>query len=447
MKQRIIALMLALVLALSVCGASALAEEQEVPDGQPAEDSAGERAESTAPGASADETGNTEDGDGEDAPSLAGPDSSEETDAYEPDAVGSISFANVERRIRENNFSVLALEETIASIEDIDYDKMYDDIRHQLNSIAKMQHMLLEGNMGDSYTYAQLDQAYGAARKQFDAIRDGDLQKDNAAAVHQLKNLQDQVIMAGESLYAALVQMEVQEASLQRQVTALNRTVAEMELRYQLGQISALQLEQTKAGRTSLVSGLSTLQMNIQNYKTQLEMLIGANLTGSIQLGAVPEVTVAQLQRMDLEADMAAAEAVSYELYAANETLKDAKETYIDSLTGTYYLRDSAKHTWESAQYTYSGTVQNYELSFRTLYAQVGDYKQILEASKVSLASQQASFASTELKYQQGTISKNALLSAEDDLRAAEGSVQSAAIDLFTAYNTYCWAVQHGILN
>ena len=423
MKQRIIALMLALVLALSVCGASALAEEQEVPDGQPAEDSAGERAESTAPGASADETGNTEDGDGEDAPSLAGPDSSEETDAYEPDAVGSISFANVERRIRENNFSVLALEETIASIEDIDYDKMYDDIRHQLNSIAKMQHMLLEGNMGDSYTYAQLDQAYGAARKQFDAIRDGDLQKDNAAAVHQLKNLQDQVIMAGESLYAALVQMEVQEASLQRQVTALNRTVAEMELRYQLGQISALQLEQTKAGRTSLVSGLSTLQMNIQNYKTQLEMLIGANLTGSIQLGAVPEVT------------------------AANETLKDAKETYIDSLTGTYYLRDSAKHTWESAQYTYSGTVQNYELSFRTLYAQVGDYKQILEASKVSLASQQASFASTELKYQQGTISKNALLSAEDDLRAAEGSVQSAAIDLFTAYNTYCWAVQHGILN
>ena len=44
MKQRIIALMLALVLALSVCGASALAEEQEVPDGQPAEDLAGERA-------------------------------------------------------------------------------------------------------------------------------------------------------------------------------------------------------------------------------------------------------------------------------------------------------------------------------------------------------------------------------------------------------------------
>jgi outer membrane protein TolC len=51
------------------------------------------------------------------------------------------------------------------------------------------------------------------------------------------------------------------------------------------------------------------------------------------------------------------------------------------------------------------------------------------------------------MKYEQGTISKNTLLSAEDDLHAAEDTVQNAAIDLFSAYNTYCWAVQHGILN
>ncbi len=77
----------------------------------------------------------------------------------------------------------------------------------------------------------------------------------------------------------------------------------------------------------------------------------------------------------------------------------------------------------------------------------MGDYKQILDAARVSLASQQDSYAASQMKYEQGTISKNTLLSAEDDLHAAEDTVQNAAIDLFSAYNTYCWAVQHGILN
>ena len=65
----------------------------------------------------------------------------------------------------------------------------------------------------------------------------------------------------------------------------------------------------------------------------------------------------------------------------------------------------------------------------------------------MSLESQKLSFAASELKYQQGTISHNALLTAQDDLSNAEEAVKQAANDLFSAYNTYCWAVQNGILN
>ena len=445
MKQRMIALVLAMAMALSVCMASAFADEQTTNEQAVSEE------EDSAQGETAEEASGEAESE-ESLPSPAGPDGEEVSSDYEPDPVGTITFANLERRIRENNLNVLALEETIQSIEVIDYDKMYETIRTQLNGIAKTQYYLLQANLGDSYTYVQLDQAYDSLRDTFESIKDGELQADNDAAIHQLQNLQDQVIMAGESLYTALVQLETQEASLQRQLATLNRTVEEMELRYQLGQISALQLEQTKAGRTSLVSGLETVQMNLYTLKVQLEMMIGAELTGEISLGPVPEVTTEQLADMDLEADLTAAEVASYDLYAAGETLKDAKEAYIDGLSqygysSTHYGRQIVEHTWLSAQYTYDATVQSYELKFRTLYAQVGDYKQILDAAQVSLASQQSSYAASQLKYEQGTISKNTLLSAEDELHAAEDAVQNAAIDLFTAYNTYCWAVQHGILN
>ena len=101
----------------------------------------------------------------------------------------------------------------------------------------------------------------------------------------------------------------------------------------------------------------------------------------------------------------------------------------------------------KAARISHSATYQNYELKFRTLYSKVGDCKQILDAAKVSLAAEQSSYASMQLKYDQGTISKNKLLDAEDSLRTAEEKVQTASVDLFSAYNTYCWAVQHGIIN
>lgn len=463
MKQRIIALLLVLALTLSVCAVSALAGEE---SREQPEEQAAEMAETAAAEDGGTEEEAPEDGAESAPPSLAGPDAEPEvdpetgeplpeTEEIVPDELGSVTFANVERRMRENNLQVLILEESVQTIQEIDYDDLYEDLRQQLNSLAKTQwSLVLSGSLIMSEyekdkTYDQLDQAYDAVREQFDAIKDGEMQKDNADAIRQLKNLQDQIIVAGEATYVALAAMETQETALQRQLEALNRTVEEMELRYQLGQVSALQLSQTKAGRESLVSGLETLRMNIKTYKYQLEMLLGAEQTGEIKLGPVPEVTEKQLAAMDLEADLLAAKEKSWELHDAANTLEDAKEDFKDNYSygSTSLTSKQALHTWNAAQYTYSNTVQNYELNFRALYAQVLDNKQILDAAKVSLACEQDDYAAMELKYRQGSISKNALLSAEDELRTAEETVKTSANNLFSSYNNYCWAVQHGILN
>ena len=472
MKQRVIALLLALALLAAVPAVSALAEERTAPaDASQPDQAAAPEGEAAEP---ASEPGEAEAGPAarepeEDPLSPAGPDLAENV-TIQPDPLGEVSFANVERRMRENNFQILTIEQNVLSIEDIDYDKLYDKLWQQLNDIAQAQWRLVRASNamhslsqipGSDVTYSdyeygtsydQLDRAYAAVREQFDAIKDGDMQKDNADVLRQLRNLQDQIVMAGESLYAALAAMESQEANLKRQLTALDRTVEEMELRYQLGQISAMQLSEVKAGRTALESGLATLGMNVKNYKLQLEMLIGAEQTGEITLGPLPEATAEQLAEMDLERDLAAAKEKSYELYDAEKILEDARDEYKEGADNWAYNEArmefrNIQRTWQAAQYTYNNTVQNYELKFRTLYAQVGDYRQIWEAAKVSLECERDSYAASELKLQQGTISRNALLTAEDDLREAEEKVRSAAGDLFSTYNTYCWAVQHGILN
>lgn len=454
MRQRIRSMLLALALALSLGAVPVLADQTPQPEPSAADPAETEQTQTeegeTAPAEGAEETEEAAPAD-----SPAGPDQETTGEELEivPDPVGTVSFENLERRIREHNLQLLALEENVASLEGMDYEAMQESLRKRLHNFAqgkwiKQTDEELANIMGlGEVSLEFLNSSYDALREQFDAIRDGELQKDNAGVIRQLKNLQDQIVMSGETLYMAIYAMETQESALQRQLAAMNRTVEEMELRYELGQISALQLQQTKSGRTSLVSGLDTLQMNIRNYKLQLEMLIGAELTGEIELGAMPSVTDQELEKMDEEADLAAAKEQSYEIYAAEQTMKDAEDAYVENMTAVLYIKDSVERTLEAAKYTYNASIQDYELRFRMLYAQVQDYRQILSAAQTALACEQASYAAQELKYQQGSISENTLLSARDTLQEAEETVESAKNDLFSAYNSYCWAVEHGILN
>ena len=383
---------------------------------------------------------------------------------YAADPEGTVSFANLEARVRENNLTIRMLEESIASIDVVDYEKMYDELKDGLNEIAKIQRTMLQlgqldsamgntslsGSFSSEYIFSSLDASYDSLRETFDDLKDGKIQDDYAAAKRQLENAENQVVMGAETLYMAILEMQNTRSSLQRQLDALDRTVEEMELRYKLGQISALTLQQVKNGRTQLASGIATLDMNIRNYTRQLEVMLGLEQTGSLTLAEPPQVSDKQVAEMDYDTALAAAKEKSYDLFAAQKTLDDAEETYKDSIKGygqNNYHYKSAVHTYEAAKYTYQSTVQSFEMNFRTMYDAVADYQQVLKASQSALDYQKNACAASELKYQQGTISKNSLLEAQDSLASAEADVATAKHNLFSAYHTYLWAVEYGILN
>ncbi|MDR3983711.1 MAG: TolC family protein [Dysosmobacter sp.] len=441
MRKRILAFVLAAALIGSLLVTAAVAEE----DGAPAETA--QSGESAPTENESGETAAVTDGE-----STAGetqePQQDAQTEIPAPDPVGQLSFANLENRMRENNLTILMLEESIASINEIDFDKQIDDLRDMLNEISAGITAMRLANNSQAADALQAD--YDSMKAQFDQLYEGDVRDDYDAAVRQLRNTEDQMIKTAETIYINILELQNTDAQLQRSLAAMNRTVQEMELRYDLGQISALQLQQTESGRTQLKSSLETVEMNLDNLIVQMEVMIGAEQTGALKLGEIPDVTDEQIAAMDLEKDLAAAKEVSYALFDAQKTLNDAKETYEDAIDGkgiNSYQRKSAEHTWKAAQYTYEAAVQSFELSFRTAFNAVADQQQILKASQTALALQQDTYASMELKYQQGSISKNALQDAKDDLDDAQTAVDTARHNLFTAYRTYRWAVDKGLLN
>lgn len=281
-------------------------------------------------------------------------------------------------------------------------------------------------------------------------LASGRIQKDAAAARRQLKNAQDLTVVGAESLYFAILELEQTKETLRRNLTALDRQLEEMELRYELGQISALTLEQVRNGRATLQSNLSTLEMNLRRCKLQMQSMVGADLNGSLVLGPLPALSQGLVDSMDYKPDLEEAKTRSYDLFAAKKKLDEAGDTYDDTRASyaqnTYNVR-SARHTYEAALYEYKMAVQSFEMNFRNAFDSVKDYQQVLRSAQTSLAFQENTYASQELKYRQGTISHNALLDAEDQLTEAKEAVETARRNLFTAYRTYYWAVNYGVMS
>ena len=390
------------------------------------------------------------------------------------DPAGTVSFANLADRVRAGNLNYLFLQENISVIDVIDYEKLQEEMRDGLNDIANAQWQLMTSGsqistgmpgmegldsalqgiaaMSTSSAAQSLQAQYDSLREKYDDLKEGKTQKDAADSVRQLQDAQNSILMVTESIYIQLMEGQAGLQAMDRALAALDRQIREKELRYQMGQISALTLQQLKGGRTSLVSQRQSLENSLETGILNLESMIGGSLTGKTQLTALPKVSDQELSAMDLEADLAAAKEASYTLYDAKKTLDNAEQDYKDAgkeynYNEKKYQYLQAKHTWQAAQYTYENAVQSFELSFRSLYAQVKDYKQVLDAARTSLAVEESKCAANQLKYEQGAISQNALLTAQDDVKTARDTVSTAERNLFSAYNNYRWAVEHGILN
>ncbi len=471
MRKQWIALALVLALALSLCAIPALAQtdqEGETPntagEEAPPEEETAEEADAPpeAPDAlppAAGDGGN---------PIVVRPDGTPETTAGDStmddelvftgeDDFRYLAFEDLRDKVLEGSLTARMLQESIASIDAMDYTDMYQSLNAQMTSLEAAQKMYaqipvstpMEGAM-QGFVISNLASSYASLSANVSELASGKLQKDSAAARRQLKNAQDLTVVGAESLYFAILELEQTKETLRRNLTALDRQLEEMELRYELGQISALTLEQVRNGRATLQSNLSTLEMNLRRCKLQMQSMVGANLNGSLVLGPLPALSQGLVDSMDYKPDLEEAKTRSYDLFAAKKKLDEAGDTYDDTRASyaqnTYNVR-SARHTYEAALYEYKMAVQSFEMNFRNAFDSVKDYQQVLRSAQTSLAFQENTYASQELKYRQGTISHNALLDAEDQLTESKEAVETARRNLFTAYRTYYWAVNYGVMS
>ena len=271
-----------------------------------------------------------------------------------------------------------------------------------------------------------------------------DYQKTLKDTERQIDYAADQTISGAESLYLTILSTQLQLDGLKNNTLAsTQRSLKEIELRYQLGQVSKLTLTQVQNGYESLASSITSLENTVSTLYSSLQSLMGDVPTGKLRLLDTPSVTANELSYLNYASDLSKAKENSYTLYTADRAVEDAEDAMNDARRDegkNSYQYKMAEYAYQSSLYKKDAAVANFEASFLNLYKAIAP-------AQTALAYEQQMYAVAEKKYQLGNLSANALQDAKDTLDSAQRDVEAAQLDLFTAYHSYDQAVKLGLIS
>lgn len=371
--------------------------------------------------------------------------------AFAEESTKVIAWEDLEKKLREENLSSKAFEESINSIETINYTNMYYNLKNQLNQLSAAQDFLVL--TGQSEKVLTIAQTATSLRTTYEDIENGKLQRDSENAINQLRDAQNQVVLAGQSLYINILSLERSLHDGERGLEALERSLTEMRLRKEFGQVSDKTVADIEKKHSDVISNLKSLRNSIFSCKAQLQLLIGYDPDGMIELGALPEIIGTESSNFDFEKDLISAKEKSSILKNAKIVLEKSEENYRDSeksfVSGNLlgYQRDSARYTYEAEKLNYESTVRSFELSFKEIYLSVLNYEQILENKIENVKYNEKQVKIAEKNYELGRISYFALLAAKDSLETAKSEMSAAQSDVFAALNRYNAAIEYGIVS
>ena len=179
-------------------------------------------------------------------------------------------------------------------------------------------------------------------------------------------------------------------------------------------------------------ASIRTQEQSISSQKTALEqtrqnliVMLGWNAGDQPEIGEVPQVSMEEINAIDVAAGKEAALANNYTLRINKRRLENSSE---DSVT------DKLKNTIEDNEKKIRLSVES---AYQSLLAAKLSYEQAVASNETA----QAQLAISAAGLQAGTITALAYEQQQANADAAQIAVQTAALDLFDAYQTYEWNV------
>lgn len=263
------------------------------------------------------------------------------------------------------------------------------------------------------------------------------LQLEDAAyqLSRQADNVAGQLAMGAQTMLVSIRNLECTGEQLERQLDALDRNIAVMEVQLEIGMISQLQLDTVRNQRENLAQSIQTLDSQCEDLGCSLALLCGYDADTVVVPSSFAPVGTSDLREMDYEDDLATALKNSFSIWQSRNTLRQAQNAYDEDIASTEYAVQSAQQALEAEQ-------DNVRASFDTLYKTVQDSILARDAAETAEEQAELDFYTSTVEYNRGMISRLEYLQAQDTLEDAKLDVDTAQLSLRMAYIQYEWALE-----
>lgn len=367
----------------------------------------------------------------------------------------AITLRGIETTLRNNNKTIKMNAETLKSLEELDVEEALmflpnASALYEARSAAEQMLYTVQSTtfledeaanevlinsliMSINSTISQIDSTLATISSSEDSVDDAvqDLDVQIMAARRGYEYQADMLVYSAETMYISIATLKLSVIDVERGINTLDRSIAEMEKRYELGQISQLSLEQVKQQRTSVYNQLQTLNYNIEELELTLGSLLGWDVGTKAEVQEIASVTASQLNQINYQKDLTTALENCYNIWVAEEDIRIIS----NDLTTT-----AGQKSLEAAKISKTIAERNMTQGFMSKFNAISEKKRLVTVAQQDYEFQQKLYDATKKQYNLGVISKNTLLSAEDELESTQAAVNAAQYDLILAYNDYTWA-------
>ena len=213
-------------------------------------------------------------------------------------------------------------------------------------------------------------------------------------------------------------------SSLKKLVEADTDILESVKARYSLGTAAHADVLSAQKDLLSAQSSLLSVENTTDSLRRSLCLMTGYSADSQPVIGGIPQLDMAEITNLDLEADTEMAVRNNYSL------ISDRHASSGKTTTGMKY-KDAGVSQGE----------QTVAVTMQSNYHAVQQAKAAYEAACTAYEMAALEWGKAEHSIQHGLISKNESLQAQMKFLQAESEKQSTYNDLYQAYDTYQWAV------
>ena len=343
-----------------------------------------------------------------------------ETSSVDLSQIKKVEYGNLRELIKAGNFSYLQSEDS-QNRRSESYEKMHETLKEEYDYLKKMADSYKDD--GDTEMQALYENNAKNIRISMAQVQSTINRMNSASQEKTMEDMADTLTASAQNLMNSYNQMAANVAAMEKSVETAQSSYDAAVKKRSAGLIKDTELESEKSSLTRQQNSLASLKEQQSELKESLLTMLGLSGRIDVEIGTVPDPDMAAIRAVSVENDLQTA--------ISNDSTWGSEMK--SKVTGT--------DNRELRKQRISEAAQNAEISLRSTYENLQNAVSQYEAAESAYSAAKQAWDTVQKKQAAGMLSKNTYLSGEASWLSGEAAMNTAKLNLVSAYESYIWQV------